>query len=126
MPGGGKTWGTTMREKTDDSGLDALFAEARAQDARPPAALVSRVLADADAARPGRRRAGFGAALLTAIGGWPSAAGLAAASAAGLLIGLAAPDAVPFLGTVATSTADTTYDLIDLAPGYGVLAAYEG
>ena len=115
-----------MRENTDDSGLDALFAEARAQDARPPAALVSRVLADAEAARPGRRRVGLGAALLGAIGGWPSAAGLAAASAAGVLIGLSVPDAVPFLGTVATSTADATYDLIDLAPGYGALAAYEG
>jgi hypothetical protein len=114
----------TMREMPEDDGLEALFAEAR--KARPPAALVARVMADAEAARPGRRRAGLGAALLAAIGGWPSAAGLAAASAAGLLIGYTAPDALPLLGAATTATADATYDLIDLAPGYGVQAAFEG
>jgi GNAT superfamily N-acetyltransferase len=114
----------TMREKPDDGGLDALFAEARREG--PPAGLVARVLAEAEAARPGRRREGLGAALLRAIGGWPSAAGLAAASAAGLLIGFAAPEAVPFLSAGATVAADAGYELIDLAPGYGVLAAFEG
>jgi hypothetical protein len=114
-----------MRENPDDGGLEALFAEARRD--RPPAALVARVLADAEAARPGRRREGLGAAILRAIGGWPSAAGLAAASAAGLLIGFAAPGAVPFVGTAAvTETADNSYDLIDLAPDYGAEAAFEG
>jgi hypothetical protein len=117
----------TMRETADEGGLDALFAEARAGEARPPAALFARVMADAEAARPGRRREAFGAALLRAIGGWPSAAGLAAVSAAGLLIGFAAPEAVPFLGTAPGETAaETAFDLIDLAPGYGVMAAYEG
>jgi hypothetical protein len=111
----------TMGEIPEDDGLEALFAEAR--KARPPGALVARVLADAEAARP-VRRAGFGAALLRAIGGWPAAAGLAAASVAGLMIGYATPDALPFLGTAVT--ADTTFDLIDLAPGYGVQAAFEG
>jgi hypothetical protein len=114
----------TMRENPDDGGLDALFAEARRE--RPPAGLVARVLAEAEAARPGRRREGLGAALLRAIGGWPSAAGLAAASAAGLAIGFAAPEAVPFLSAGATATADAGYELIDLAPGYGALAAFEG
>jgi hypothetical protein len=114
-----------MREDAEDGGLEALFAEARRE--RPPAALVARVLADAEAARPGRRRERAGAAILRAIGGWPSAAGLLAASAAGLAIGFAAPGSVPFVGTPAvTETADTAYDLIDLAPGYGVQAAFEG
>jgi hypothetical protein len=114
-----------MRENPDESGLDALFAEARRE--RPPAALVARVLADAEAARPGRRRERFGAAILRAIGGWPSAAGLAAASVAGLLIGFAAPGTVPFVGgTSVTETADTRYDLMDLAPDYGAEAAFEG
>jgi hypothetical protein len=114
-----------MRENPDESGLDALFAEARRE--RPPAALVARVLADAEAARPGRRPERFGAAILRAIGGWPSAAGLAAASVAGLLIGFAAPETVPFVGTATvTQTADSTYDLIDLAPDYGAEAAFEG
>ncbi len=114
-------WGTAMRENPDDGGLDALFAEARRE--RPPAALVARVLADAEAVRPGRRER-LGAALLRAIGGWPSAAGLAAASVAGLLIGFAAPGAVPFVG--ATTTAEAGFELIDLAPHYGDLVAFEG
>jgi hypothetical protein len=113
-----------MRENPDHDGLEALFAEARRE--RPPGALVARVLADAEAVQPGRARAGIGAAVLRAIGGWPSVAGLAAASAAGLVIGFAAPDAVPLLGPATTQTADGTYDLIDLAPGYGVQAAFEG
>ena len=114
-----------MRENPEDGGLEALLAEARRD--RPPAALVARVLADAEAVRPGRRREGFGTAILRAIGGWPSAAGLVAASAAGLLIGFAAPGTVPFVGTEAvTKLADATYDLIDLAPDYGAQAAFEG
>lgn len=116
-----------MRKEPDETGLDALFAEARSRDARPPAALVARVMADAEAARPGRGRQGLGAALLRAIGGWPSAAGLAAASAAGFFLGLAAPEAVPVLRADPGGTAlETTFELIDLAPGYGVMAAYEG
>jgi hypothetical protein len=111
-----------MGEMPDDNELEALFAEARS--ARPPAGLVARVLTDAEAARPGR--AGLGAALLRAIGGWPSAAGLAAACGAGLLIGYTAPATLPFLEPATTATAEATYDLIDLAPGYGVQAAFEG
>lgn len=111
-----------MREDPDDPDLDAVFAAARAEEQRPPGALLARVLADAEAttaaARPVRQR--LGAALLQALGGWPAAAGLAAACAAGVALGLAAPAAVPFFGT------EAAYDLIDLAPGYAALAAFEG
>jgi hypothetical protein len=113
-----------MREERDDDGLEELFGRARI--ARPPAALVARVLADAEAQRPRQSRAGIGAVLLQAIGGWRSAAGLVAASAAGLLIGYAAPDALPGFGAAASGNAEAAYDLIDLAPGYGVQAAFEG
>jgi hypothetical protein len=33
---------------------------------------------------------------------------------------------VPFLGSAGSGTADAGFDLIDLAPGYGVQAAFEG
>jgi hypothetical protein len=47
-----------MRENPDDGGLDALFAEARRE--RPPAGLVARVLADAEAAQPRAAARGAG------------------------------------------------------------------
>ena len=112
----------TMREDRDgDAALDALFAEARARPERVPADLVARVLADAEAIRPGARRQGWVAGFMGAIGGWPSAAGLAAASAAGLYIGYAAPEAVPLFGPALAG-----YELIDLAPDYPVLADLGG
>jgi hypothetical protein len=116
------TWGMKMREMPDDNEVEALFAEARSE--RPPAGLVARVLADAEAAQP--ERVGLGAALLRAIGGWPSAAGLAAACGVGLLIGYSAPTTLPFLAPATTATAEATYDLIDFTPGYGVQSAFEG
>jgi hypothetical protein len=112
----------TMRETPDDTDLDALFAEVRAADRRPPGALVARVLADAEAQRRGGGQERFGAALLRVLGGWPAAAGLGAASAAGLLIGFASPEAVP----LADALSGGAFDLIDLAPGYGVFAAFGG
>lgn len=109
----------TRPEDRNDEALDALFAQARRD--RPPAGLVARVLADAGAVQPGRRRTGPFAAVVAALGGWPSAAGLAAASVAGLFIGYAAPEAVSFAGSGASA-----YDLIDLAPVYPVLADLGG
>lgn len=109
-----------MTDDRNDDGLEALFAAARARDDRPPGALVARVLAEAEAAQPSR--GGF-AGLIRALGGWPSAAGLVAASAAGVLIGFSAPDAVSVFGTAAV---DSAYDLTDLVPGYGTPMAFDG
>ena len=68
-----------------DSDLDAAFAELRAQAPRPDAALTGRVLADAAAQMPRRRR----------LADWlvwlPVPAGMAASLAAGLWIGAAVP-----------------------------------
>jgi len=84
--------------------LEAHFAAAR--QATPPEALLARVLADAEAARPvaGGARSGLGgrpaapagvfSRLRAAVGGWPALAGLAAATLAGLWIGVAAPSAL--------------------------------
>jgi hypothetical protein len=87
-----------------DGLLEAHFAAAR--QTTPPEALLARVLADAEAARPvaggvragpGRRLSAPGGAfsrLRAALGGWPALAGLAAATMAGLWIGVAAPSAL--------------------------------
>ncbi|WP_411351217.1 hypothetical protein PNH50_12425 [Leisingera aquaemixtae] len=83
--------------------LEDLFAAARSARPGMPAHLNTAILADA-----ARAQAGFSAArparavrqpkwrqLVEAIGGWPAMGGLAAASAAGLWIGMAPPSFVP-------------------------------
>lgn len=107
----GKARAMTAQEMTaqdrdgDDRLLDGLFAEARAAAPRPGPALTARVLADARGElgrrRPAVRRAaapaGPGAllaALVAGFGGRGALAGMVAAGAAGLWIGLAAPGPV--------------------------------
>lgn len=112
--------------------LEAVFAAARGTET-PSEDLVARVLADADAvqaealaARPGAPvPSGGRAGWLSAIGGWLGAGGLATATAAGLVIGLAAPDSVDSvlggnlssLGLVQTEPLLPGLD--DLLPGQG-------
>lgn len=81
--------------------LEAAFAAARGAET-PSDDLVARVLADAAAVQagtranhspapsPGDQMTGW----LSAIGGWLGAGGLATATAAGLVIGISAPDSV--------------------------------
>lgn len=111
--------------------LEALFNEARgAQDLRLPEDLTARILADAEQAASGReappraprRRAGWGA-FLASIGGIPALAGLAAATVAGIWIGVTPPDAVQngmqaFMGTASSEELFELY-VVDSADGYG-------
>lgn len=95
-----------------DAFLEAHFAAARRVDAGMPLALEARMLADAarvqaqqvPVMRPAAetpRRGIAGAALglvqqfMRALGGWPALGGLAAASAAGVWIGVSPPDFLP-------------------------------
>ena len=89
---------------------------------------MARVLNDAEtvaAARPAapepRRWFAGLAGVLRDLGGWPSVAGLAAASAAGLAVGLSAPDMV-LLSPSAGS--DAVFEIVDLVPGYGIDVAW--
>lgn len=104
--------------ETSEAALTTALAAARADDAPSPD-LLARVEADAlrlqpvpAVATPKTRSLG---AILRAFGGWPVAAGLAVASAAGLAIGLSAPTLVPGLGS-----GDSGYEISDLVPGYGL------
>ncbi|SFI48560.1 hypothetical protein [Celeribacter neptunius] len=100
-----------MNELTDQA-LDALFSEARAETAMPSADLMARIMADAEAEiaasaaaerarieslRPQPQRHPLIAAMVAALGGWRTVAGLATAGVAGLGIGLGAPAAVTSL-----------------------------
>lgn len=105
--------------------LEDLFAAARSDRPAVPEHLSAAILADA-----AREQAGFQPArparaarlpkwrqLIEAIGGWPAMGGLAAASAAGLWIGVAPPSFVPdpvaLAGYEDSSTvfADESYDI---------------
>lgn len=81
-----------------DEELELWFAAARADAPVPSDALLARVLADAEALRPHRpaerQPTGGWAEVWRTLGGWPTAAGLAAAGVAGLWIGTAPPDAL--------------------------------
>lgn len=81
----------TMTNWPDDM-LDDLFAQARAQAPVPDAALVARVLHGA--ARPVPVRRPFLVQLRDMIGGWPVFGSLAAATLAGVWIGIAPPPVI--------------------------------
>jgi hypothetical protein len=87
--------------RPNDDFLEDLFARAQKTGATPQDDLVARVLADADAVQAGLRsqRArpaspGLWARILDALGGWPAVSGLAAATVAGVWIGVAPPASV--------------------------------
>ena len=113
-------WVTMMTDK--DNALDSLFAEARAKGAVPSDDLMARVMGDAMDAIPKpapvapERPRGF----LALIGGWPSLAGLATATVAGIGFGFASPD------VVTTLSLGASYDVSALDAGYGGLFADDG
>ncbi|MEW2911375.1 hypothetical protein [Leisingera sp. JC11] len=105
--------------------LEDLFAAARSERPAVPEHLSAAILADA-----AREQAGFRASrparaarqplwrqLIEAVGGWPAMGGLAAASAAGLWIGVAPPSFVPDPVALAgyedsgSAFADESYDM---------------
>jgi len=120
----------TMTDKNipTEAELEALFAEAAGAPVVPSAALLDRVMADADriSGARGQRapaRPGWLAALIATLGGWPAVAGLATATVAGIWIGYAAPDTLNQLtdGYLAVGS----YEFGDLLPAVD-LAAKEG
>ena len=104
--------------------LDVHFEAARAHAAAPSEALLARVLADAEAVRPvptaaapsakGRGMAGAMRDAIRAIGGWPAAAGLVAATLVGVWIGVSLPAGI----SAYLAGGDMAY-IVDLAPGAG-------
>ena len=111
--------------------LNDLFAEAAARREEPSAGLVSRILADADAAQPHHQPLrpvqpaprGWLATLSDWFGGGMSLAGMSAAAATGLYLGVAQPASVLALTELVTGT--TTIDSLELLPGTGTLWAQE-
>ncbi len=111
--------------------LDDLFAEAASASEVPSAALVARIVADADALqpRPAPLKAaaqvprGWITTLADWFGGGLSLAGMSAAAVTGLFLGVAQPASVLALAEVVTGT--ETLDSLDLLPASGTLWAQE-
>jgi hypothetical protein len=113
-----------MAEMRDDE-LELFFEAGRAAAPVPSAALLERVLADAQAHQPQRapavarpapgRRTWAG--LLAALGGWPAVAGLASVTVAGIWLGYAAPGGLDGV-TAALWPAQDGYDVVDMIPSY--------
>lgn len=114
----------------DDGALMTLFAEARETGAVPSDDLMARILADAaavDAARhpaPETPGTGFWAGLVAAVGGWPGLGGLAAATVAGLWIGIAPPSGLSGLadavfGSSSTSVSVSVFSVDDVLGSEG-------
>ena len=105
--------------------LDDLLAAEAANPAKASAALLDRVIADADIIADGRARmthpdnlaprAGLMDSLLAAIGGWPGVGGLATATVVGIWIGFAPPAAIDDLAGSYLANNDS-YGFGDLMP----------
>lgn len=88
----------TMKNPNDDM-LNDLFAEVREVKPVPSDALMMRVLADGDAVQLGAAtrpavQPGLWTRMMDMVGGWPAVSGLAAATVAGIWVGVAPPASV--------------------------------
>ena len=113
-----------------DDILDGMFAEAASQQPVPSAGLISRIVADADSEqpkpqflRPAKATGGWFATLADWFGGGMSLAGMAAAAATGLYLGVTQPASVLALTELVTGS--TTIDSLELLPASGTLWAQE-
>ncbi|MCB2115096.1 MAG: dihydroorotate dehydrogenase [Rhodobacteraceae bacterium] len=122
-----------MRDE-DERELEGLFRAARALSPAPSGALMARVLADAEAARPRPAPdptpvSGVAAPSWIAqlLGGWRGLGGLATAGAAGLWIGYAGlADTALMQGGLIDAEAAVTVDLMPSAEGVTLLAGAGG
>lgn len=90
---------TDKHDHLDDFELDAFFASARKADPEPSPDFMARLFDDIDMvsaeALPAEAvRGGLFASIWDAVGGWIGASGLAAATAAGVWVGVVSPSSL--------------------------------
>ncbi|RBI74491.1 hypothetical protein DQW77_07345 [Roseovarius sp. TE539] len=115
-----------MAGNDDQRDLDVFFEAARERTPDPSAALLARIAADADATQAGfrvrahaRRSSGRLRQFLDALGGWPAAAGLAAATLAGMWIGFDPPGDLQAWARDSLDQVQNAH-VIDIMPGTGL------
>lgn len=114
------------QQQDADSLVDDLFAEARAGRPGPDAALMDRVMTDAERELAWRRRPvampqrrGWLAVLGGFFGGGQALAGLVSAAVAGMAIGWASPGSVQAM--MPALMGDDTIAMLELIPDFGLL-----
>ncbi len=113
-----------MTDKHDEFGLDAYFDAGRKAVTMPSGDLMARVLADAEAHQPKSSapapvaQTGLFATLWSAIGGWPTLAGMATATLVGVWIGISPPAGLEQIATGVLGGSEDAY-LVDLLPAFG-------
>lgn len=117
-----------------DFELESYFAAERDVKSQPSVELMARIMADAQTHSPAAQvaqtpqptmrptmrptvRRGVFAGLLDAVGGWPSLAGMATATVAGVWIGFSQPAGLDLVAEQLLGTSDMTY-LVDLVPAF--------
>lgn len=112
---------STHTDDTKDIWLDEYFASAKKDIAAAPDDLISKILADAEVMQQefaaktpvaAPAQAGLFTRMIEALGGWPSMAGLATASLAGVWIGVSAPAGLEGVAQALVG-ADVATDVVD-------------
>lgn len=114
-----------MTHEKEDDFLAEFFAAGRDKPLEPSADFLGRILSDAEQVQAGFASSetvvatseGWFASMLGAIGGWPSLAGLATATVAGLWIGFSSPTTVDGLASGYLGVGETV-ELVDLFPDF--------
>ncbi|WP_380057676.1 hypothetical protein ACFE33_04880 [Falsihalocynthiibacter sp. SS001] len=102
--------------------LDALFAAEMNDTIEPSADLMARVLADAQevqksfaAVSPASPRQSIWRGMLAAVGGWPTFAGLATATIAGVWLGVSPPQGID---TLTDTMLGNSFEYSDYLPSF--------
>lgn len=110
-------------QRSDPFDLEALFEAEKGNSLEPSDDFLTRVMADAKQVQTGFATAqatpivsvGFWATLSAALGGWPTFAGLATATVAGVWIGVSPPQG---LDSLTDSVLGNSLDYSDYLPGF--------
>lgn len=88
----------TQTDRPEPDDLERMLGQAAQEPRQVPPELMARVIADGARLQPSPKfapsipRQSWGARVVSALGGWPTMSGLAAASCAGFWIGYAPPE----------------------------------
>ncbi|MGR3290046.1 MAG: hypothetical protein ACU0C9_02455 [Paracoccaceae bacterium] len=117
----------TKKNGISEHELDELLQHVAEQTIEPSAGLMSRIIADAGRLVDDRevrvfeasatKNSGVFSGILSALGGWPSLAGLTTATVAGIWIGYASPDTLSVITEIYFAT-EFTSEIGDFMPTF--------
>lgn len=112
---------TERKDEGEDAFLETYFEAGRSAAPEPPTDLMVRIAAAAELAPASVPRRRGRLSIAAVLGGWPGIAGLATATAAGVFLGVAAPQMLDLVVPGGSGV-----DLGAFQPGYGVFLGDSG